>query len=96
MLQAGNSRVQFPVRSLDFSVYLIFPAAIFSLGSTQLPTEMSTRDLPGCEGQPARKADSFTAICELIVWKMWGLQRFTTLWASAASYRNIIHYLLHL
>jgi hypothetical protein len=42
------------------------------LGSTQLITEMSTRDLPGgggegCKGQPACKADNLNAICEPIV-----------------------------
>jgi hypothetical protein len=35
-----------------------------ALGSTQPLTEMSTRDLIGGKGQPARKADNITAICE--------------------------------
>jgi hypothetical protein len=35
-----------------------------ALESTQLLTEMSTRNLPGGKGQPARKADTLTAICE--------------------------------
>jgi hypothetical protein len=30
-------------------------------------TEMSTRNLPGGKGRPARKADNLTAICEPIV-----------------------------
>jgi hypothetical protein len=38
-----------------------------ALGSTQPLTEMSTRNLPGGEGRPVRKADNFTAICEPIV-----------------------------
>jgi hypothetical protein len=38
-----------------------------ALGSTQLLTEMSSRNLPGGKGRPARKADIFTAICEPIV-----------------------------
>jgi hypothetical protein len=54
MLQAGRSRVRFPMRSL-------------ALGSTQPLTEMSTRNLPGGKGRPARKADNLTAICEPIV-----------------------------
>jgi hypothetical protein len=33
-------------------------------GSTQPLTEMSTSNLPGGKGRPARKADNFTAICE--------------------------------
>jgi hypothetical protein len=38
-----------------------------ALGSAQPLTEMSTRNLPGCKGRPARKADNHTAICESIV-----------------------------
>jgi hypothetical protein len=37
-----------------------------TLGSTQPLTEMSTRNLLGGRGWPARKADNFTATCELI------------------------------
>jgi hypothetical protein len=36
-----------------------------ALGLTQPLTEMSTRNLPGYKGRPARKADKFSAICEL-------------------------------
>jgi hypothetical protein len=36
-------------------------------GSTQPLTEMSTRNIPGDEGRPPRKADNLTAICEPIV-----------------------------
>jgi hypothetical protein len=36
----------------------------------------------------ARKADNLTAICERIFWKMWQPRRLTTLWASAACYRD--------
>jgi hypothetical protein len=35
-----------------------------TLGSIQPLTEMSTRNLPGGEGRPVRKADNLTAICE--------------------------------
>jgi hypothetical protein len=44
-----------------------------ALGSTQTLTEMSTRNLPGGKGLPARKADNLTAICEPIVWGKYGL-----------------------
>jgi hypothetical protein len=35
-----------------------------ALGSTQPLTEMSSRNLPGGEGLPARGAGNLTAICE--------------------------------
>jgi hypothetical protein len=35
-----------------------------ALGSTQPLTEMSTRNLPGGKGRPAREADNLIAICE--------------------------------
>jgi hypothetical protein len=38
-----------------------------AMGSTQLLTEMSTRNLPGGKGRPAGKANNLTAICESIV-----------------------------
>jgi hypothetical protein len=38
-----------------------------ALGSTQSLTEMSTRNLPGGEGRPTRKADNLAAVCEPIV-----------------------------
>jgi hypothetical protein len=40
-----------------------------ALGSTQLLTEMSTRNLPGSKGGggPPRKTDNLTVICEPIV-----------------------------
>jgi hypothetical protein len=58
------------------------------LGSTQALTEMSTRNLPGGKGRPARKADNLTAICEPTVYKMWEPRRLTTLRASTACYRD--------
>jgi hypothetical protein len=35
-----------------------------ALESTQRLTEMSTRNVPGGKGRPARKADNLTAVCE--------------------------------
>jgi hypothetical protein len=47
MIQAGMSRVRFPMRSLDFSFDLNPSSRTMILGSTQPLTEMSTRNLPG-------------------------------------------------
>jgi hypothetical protein len=49
MLQVGRSRVQIPMRSLDFSIDLILPVALWPWELTQPVTEMSTRNLPGGE-----------------------------------------------
>jgi hypothetical protein len=35
-----------------------------ALGSSQPLTEISTKNLPGGKGRPARRADNLTAICE--------------------------------
>jgi hypothetical protein len=47
MLNARRSPVRFLMRSLDFSIDLILPAALWVQGSTQALTEMGTENLPG-------------------------------------------------
>jgi hypothetical protein len=64
-----------------------------ALGSTQSLTEMSTRNLPGDKGRPARKADNLTVICELSLEKMWEPRRLTTLWVSTVCYRDSFTFL---
>jgi hypothetical protein len=75
--------------------YLILPAALWPLGSTQPLTEMSTRNLPGDKRRPARKADNLTAICEPIYYKMWENRRLTTLCASTGCDRDNFTFLTH-
>jgi hypothetical protein len=68
MLQAGRSRVRFPMRALDFFFNLPNPSSRnMALGSTQPLIEISTSNLRGSEGRLARKADNLTAIYEPIV-----------------------------
>jgi hypothetical protein len=50
MLQAGRSRVQFPMRSLYFFNLPNPSSRTMALGSTQPLTEMSNRNLPGVKG----------------------------------------------
>jgi hypothetical protein len=67
MLQAGRSWVRFAIKSLYLFNWPNHSSRTMALGLTQPLTEMSTRDLPGGKGEPARKADNFTFICEPIV-----------------------------
>jgi hypothetical protein len=53
--------------SLDFFSLRNHSIRIMALGWTQPLTEMSTRNLAGGKGRPAREADNLTAIFELIV-----------------------------
>jgi hypothetical protein len=59
----GRSRDRVPMRWIFFN----WPnpsSRTMALGSTQHLTEMSTKNLPGGKGRPARKADGLIAICE--------------------------------
>jgi hypothetical protein len=65
-----------------------------AVGSTQPPTEMSTKNPRAGKGQPTRKTNNLTAICKLTVQKMWEPRRLTTLWASTAYYRDSLTFAL--
>jgi hypothetical protein len=54
----------FPDAVIGFFDLRIPSSRAMALGSTQLLTEMSIRNLPGVRG---RKTDNFTTICEPIV-----------------------------
>jgi hypothetical protein len=56
-----------PDKAIGFFSYTKPSSHTMALGSTQALAEMSTRNIPRGNGQPARKADTLTAIYELIV-----------------------------
>jgi hypothetical protein len=87
MLQAGRSRDGIPDQ-VDFFNLPNPSSRTMALGSTQSLIEMSTRNIPGGEGRPARKTDNLTAICEPIIYKMWEPQHLTNPWVSSARYRD--------
>jgi hypothetical protein len=56
--------------NLDAIGFLNWPnpsSCTMALWLSQPLAEMSTRNLPGVKGRPARKAENITAICEPIV-----------------------------
>jgi hypothetical protein len=62
-LQAGRSRFRFPITLMDFSIDLIFPAALWSWDRLSLYQKWVPGIFLGCKGRPERKADSIAAIC---------------------------------
>jgi hypothetical protein len=50
MLQAGRSRVRFPIRSLDFSIVLIFPAALWPWDRLSLQQKWVSKISLGVKG----------------------------------------------
>jgi hypothetical protein len=64
MLQAGKAWGSILDEVIRFFNCPNPSSSSMALRSTQPLTEMSTRDLPGGKGWPARKADNLTTICE--------------------------------
>jgi hypothetical protein len=60
---------------------------------TKPPTEMSTRNVPGCKERPARKVENLIAIREPLVYKMWGRPRSVTVVASTYQKRSPLSFL---
>jgi hypothetical protein len=81
MLQAGRSRIRFPMKLLYFSTHPSSHA--IALGLTQSLTEISTRNLFVVKGDRCvRLATS------LIAYKMWEPQCLTNLWTYTTCYRD--------
>jgi hypothetical protein len=67
MLQAGRSQVRVPMRSLNFTVDLILPAALRPWSRLRLQQKLLSGIFLGVMGGQGRKADNLTAICDPIV-----------------------------
>jgi hypothetical protein len=63
MQQVGRSPVRVP-NAVDIFNLPNPSSRTVALWSTQLLTEMSTRNFPGCKKRPARRVDESAAICE--------------------------------
>jgi hypothetical protein len=63
VLQAGRSPLRVP-DEVDFFSLFNPSSRNVAFGSTQLLTEMSTRNFPGVKKRPARRADRLAAIYE--------------------------------
>jgi hypothetical protein len=72
MLQAGKFAGSIPDEVIGIFNLPNPSSRTVVVGSTQPLTEMSTRNLPGGKGRPARKADNPTAIYEPIVYTKCG------------------------
>jgi hypothetical protein len=70
MLQAGRSRVQVPMRSLDFFNWPNPDPGVNS-ASNRNEYQDNSWNILGGKGRPARKANNLTAIYEPTVKVMW-------------------------
>ena len=82
-LQAGRSRVRFPIVSLQFFVDIILPDA---LGLTQPLTEMSTRNISWGVKRPVRRADNLTTFICRVSWNLGA----TTSWSPRGLSRPVM------
>jgi hypothetical protein len=92
MPHTGMSRVSIPAGVIGFFNWPNPTSRIMAAAWTQPLTEMSTRNLPGGKGRPARKFDNLTAIYEPIVYEIWKPRRPINVWASTACYNVSIFF----
>jgi hypothetical protein len=68
ILEAGRSKVPFPMRTLDFLNLCHYSSRTSTLESTQFLTEISAGDLPVGQGRTEHNVNNVTVICELILY----------------------------
>jgi hypothetical protein len=88
MLQAGRSGVRFAMSLLNYSIYLIHPAALWSWSRLSLWQKLVSGIFLGGKGRPARKTDNLTAIHEPTIYKICEPRRPTTQWAPTTCYKE--------
>jgi hypothetical protein len=94
MLQAERSRVRFPMRSLCLSVDLMCPAVLWPWGRLSLWQKWIPGiflGLKGCQRVRLTTSPLYVSWLSRNMWKPW---RLTTLWPSAACYRDSFTFLL--
>jgi hypothetical protein len=99
MLQAGRSKVRFPIGVTGF----VFGSPnITSISMAMRSTQSLTNEYKesswggGGEAWPARKADNQTAICGPVASKMWECGRLTTSWATTACQKDSFAFIFYL
>jgi hypothetical protein len=88
MLQTGRSWFRFPMRLLDFSIDLIFPAALWPWGRLSLWQKWVPGIFLGVKGGRRVRLIPLPPYVSRLSIKYWGPWRLTSLWASTACYRN--------